>query len=73
MTDNRLFYFVYSIARETRNQQLEKLFGTMEVPFSDRPILEVKLPDAVPEAFEMVLNYIYTDRIDCKLSDDQKT
>lgn len=38
----------------------------MEVPFSDRPILEVKLTDAFPEAFEMVLNYIYTDRIDCK-------
>uniref|UniRef100_T1JJ12 BTB domain-containing protein n=1 Tax=Strigamia maritima TaxID=126957 RepID=T1JJ12_STRMM len=28
------------------------------------PMLEVKLPDANPEAFEMVLNYIYTDRID---------
>lgn len=28
------------------------------------PTLEVKLQDAVPEAFEMVLNYIYTDRID---------
>lgn len=57
----------FSTARETRTQQLEKLFGAMEVPFSDRPMLEVKLPDAVPEAFEMVLNYIYTDRIDCKL------
>lgn len=30
----------------------------------DLPTLEVRLPDAVPEAFQMVLNYIYTDRID---------
>ena len=27
-------------------------------------MLEVVLPDAVPEAFRMVLSYIYTDRID---------
>lgn len=27
-------------------------------------MLQVKLKDAVPEAFKMVLNYIYTDRID---------
>ena len=27
------------------------------------PRLEVYLPDAVPKAFEMVLSYIYTDRI----------
>lgn len=55
-------------ARENLNQHLEKLFGTIVVPFNDRPILEVKLPDATPEAFEKVLNYIYTDRIDCKYS-----
>lgn len=48
------------------NEHLEKLFGTIDVPFSDRPILEVKIADALPEAFEKVLNYIYTDRIDCK-------
>lgn len=31
----------------------------------------MKLKDAVPEAFEMVLNYIYTDRIDpTKRTDD---
>lgn len=45
---------------------MEKLFGATEEPFSDRSLLEVKLPDANPEAFEMVLNYIYTDRIDFK-------
>jgi hypothetical protein len=41
-----------------------QLFGTTEVPFKDLPLLEVRLHDAVPEAFDMVLNYIYTDRID---------
>ncbi|XP_046682002.1 leucine-zipper-like transcriptional regulator 1 isoform X2 [Homalodisca vitripennis] len=51
-------------ARETRDKHLEKLFGTTQVPFKDIPLLEVKLKDAVPEAFDMVLNYIYTDRID---------
>lgn len=50
------------------NQHLENLFGTIDVPFNDRPILEVRIPDAVPEAFEKVLNYIYTDRIDCKFN-----
>ncbi|KAL0270801.1 UNVERIFIED_CONTAM: hypothetical protein PYX00_008093 [Menopon gallinae] len=35
-----------------------------EVPFSDIPLIQIKLPEAVPEAFEMVLNYIYTDKID---------
>lgn len=54
-------------AREARNLHFEKLFGTTEVPFAEYPLLEVKLPGS-PEAFEMVLNYIYTDRIDCKCS-----
>lgn len=48
------------------NENLERVFGTSDVPHSDRPILEVKIPDALPEAFEKVLHYIYTDRIDCK-------
>lgn len=65
---NFLDYINFHIrtARETMNQHLENLFGTIDVPFNDRPILEVRIPDAVPEAFEKVLNYIYTDRIDCK-------
>lgn len=71
MADGNLMFVLFLFgrtARETRNQHLEKLFGSIEVvPFSDRPCLEVKLPEAVPEAFEMVLKYIYTDRIDCKL------
>lgn len=34
-------------------------------------LIQVRLPEAVPEAFEMVLNYIYTDKIDpTKLEDD---
>ncbi|XP_064102982.1 leucine-zipper-like transcriptional regulator 1 isoform X1 [Macrobrachium nipponense] len=51
-------------AMEAREKHLEKLFGTAPIPPQEIPPLEVKLPDAVPEAFEMVLNYIYTDRID---------
>lgn len=51
-------------ARERRERHCEDVFGTVEAPVKDLPLLEVKLIDAVPEAFEMVLNYIYTDRID---------
>ncbi|XP_044740473.1 leucine-zipper-like transcriptional regulator 1 isoform X2 [Chrysoperla carnea] len=51
-------------SRDAREKHLEKVFGTTQVPFKDLPLLEVKLPDAVPEPFEMVLNYIYTDRIE---------
>lgn len=29
-------------------------------------MLEVRLPSVEPEAFELLLSYIYTDRIDCK-------
>lgn len=53
-------------AKESRNQHFEKLFGTTDVPFdSEPPQLEVRLA-VKPEAFEMVLAYIYTDRIDFK-------
>ncbi|XP_011148162.2 leucine-zipper-like transcriptional regulator 1 isoform X2 [Harpegnathos saltator] len=58
-------------AREKRAMHLEEVFGTADVPIKDLPLVEVKLKDAVPEAFEMVLNYIYTDRIDpTKRTDD---
>lgn len=53
-------------ARDARNIHFEKLFGTTEVPFAESPLLEVKLSSAQPEAFELVLRFIYTDRIDCK-------
>ncbi|XP_043667099.1 leucine-zipper-like transcriptional regulator 1 isoform X1 [Vespula pensylvanica] len=51
-------------AHEKREKHLEEVLGSADVPVKDLPLLEVKLKDAVPEAFEMVLNYIYTDRID---------
>ncbi|KAL7052586.1 hypothetical protein ACKWTF_004922 [Chironomus riparius] len=54
-------------AKESRNVHFEKLFGTTDVPFSaELPQLEVKLPTVQPDAFEMVLSYIYTDIIDFK-------
>ncbi|KAK7794508.1 hypothetical protein R5R35_004725 [Gryllus longicercus] len=51
-------------ALDARDRHLEKVFGTTKVAFKEVPLPEVRLGDAVPEAFEMVLNYIYTDRID---------
>ncbi|CAB0044613.1 unnamed protein product [Trichogramma brassicae] len=53
-----------SRAIERRKERLEELHGTANLPAKEVPILQVRLQDAVPEAFEMVLNYIYTDRID---------
>ncbi|EDV99564.1 leucine-zipper-like transcriptional regulator 1 homolog [Drosophila grimshawi] len=62
-------------AREARQQQMEKLYGVGQVDTlalntgvgGDRvPMLEVRLAHASPEAFEIILNYIYTDRIDLK-------
>lgn len=50
------------ISRADQHEQLAKLFGSVDV--NDRPMLEVKLPTAEAEAFEMILNYIYTDKID---------
>ncbi|XP_067636209.1 leucine-zipper-like transcriptional regulator 1 homolog [Eurosta solidaginis] len=65
-------------AREARQQQMEKVFGpTLNMQSAmgggvggpDRaPLLEVRLAQASPEAFEIILNYIYTDRIDLKES-----
>lgn len=54
----------FRTARAYQNEQLEKLYGTRDV--SDRPVLEVKLLTAEAEAFDMILSYIYTDKIDCK-------
>uniref|UniRef100_A0A1I8NYL6 BTB domain-containing protein n=1 Tax=Stomoxys calcitrans TaxID=35570 RepID=A0A1I8NYL6_STOCA len=61
-------------ARDARQQQMEKVFGSgIEVRTcssgpNQEPVLEVRLPNANPEAFEIILNYIYTDRIDLKES-----
>ncbi|XP_034941043.1 leucine-zipper-like transcriptional regulator 1 [Chelonus insularis] len=60
--------FLSSRIREARKKTIEHLKEkeetSGEITMTDLPLLEVKLEDAVPEAFEMVLNYIYTDRID---------
>lgn len=64
-------------AREALQHQMEKLYGVGQVDAlalntgvgADRtPMLEVRLSHASPEAFEIILNYIYTDRIDLKES-----
>ncbi|XP_077273534.1 leucine zipper like transcription regulator 1 [Temnothorax americanus] len=55
-------------AREKRDKYIEQQF----VSSNEAPPLEVILKDAVPEAFKMVLNYIYTDRIDPTKRPDDK-
>ncbi|XP_012539725.1 leucine-zipper-like transcriptional regulator 1 isoform X1 [Monomorium pharaonis] len=57
-------------AREKRDKYLEQQY--VNVPTNELPPLEVRLKDAVPEAFKMVLNYIYTDRIDPTKRPDDK-
>lgn len=58
----------YRLARDSMNEYLERQFGTTDIPVVEQSsiLLNVKIPDALPEAFEKVLHYIYTDRIDCK-------
>lgn len=53
-------------ARAQRDQHLEEVFGTKDVPYAEKGLLLVRLPEAVADAFVMVMNYIYTDRIQCK-------
>lgn len=48
---------------------MEQVFGTKDVPFAEQGMLQVNLPEAVAEAFDMVMNYIYTDRIHCEKRD----
>ncbi|CAG7833679.1 unnamed protein product [Allacma fusca] len=50
-------------AKEARDKHMEKIMG-FSVRTKDLPVLEVKLHDATAEAFELLLKYIYTDRID---------
>lgn len=57
------------IARDDQNEQLVQVYGTVDG--IDRPMLEVPLPTAEAEAFEMILNYIYTDKIDCEFSNEK--
>lgn len=51
-------------AKMERDLYLDKMFGTTKVAYADVPLMEVVIEDADPEAFEMVLNYIYMDLID---------
>ncbi|XP_023228319.1 leucine-zipper-like transcriptional regulator 1 [Centruroides sculpturatus] len=50
-------------SRERQRDQLERNLPVGHQMHSP-PMLQVRLKDAVPEAFELVLTYIYTDRID---------
>jgi hypothetical protein len=56
-------------ARQARHLHINKLFGEAAAAMSrplqqDCPVLEVRLPEAEPTAFRMVLDFIYTDQID---------
>ena len=52
-------------AKASRDAHLSKLFLADSRPTQrDCPVLEVKLNEADPDAFKMVLDFIYTDQID---------
>ena len=52
-------------AKAGRDAHLSKLFlGDARPTQRDCPVLEVRLPEADPDAFKMVLDFIYTDQID---------
>lgn len=55
--------------REARDELVKKIAAGEEnasevYSYKAEPALSINLPEATPEAFNMVLNYIYTDRID---------
>ncbi|XP_073948771.1 leucine zipper like transcription regulator 1 [Choristoneura fumiferana] len=55
--------------KEAREELAKRIAEGVEKPmevysYKATPRLILKLPEATPEAFNMVLNYIYTDRID---------
>ena len=52
-------------AKASRDEHLRKLFLDDARPTQrDCPVLEVRLPEADPDAFKMVLDFIYTEQID---------
>ncbi len=53
-------------SRQARARHIDKLFRETEGRPTDLdcPLLEVRLVDADPDAFKMVLDFIYTDQID---------
>lgn len=62
-------YIFFLILREAKEELAKRIAAgeeeaTAECSYKSRPQLTVILPEATPEAFNMVLNYIYTDRID---------
>ena len=61
-------------AREAQASHLNSIFGAAEPRPSQRdcPVLEVRLPEAEPAAFRMVLDFIYTDQIDPTLACREK-
>jgi len=61
-------------ARKAQASHLNSVFGVSEPRPSQRdcPILEVRLPEAEPAAFRMVLDFIYTDQIDPTLACREK-
>ncbi|XP_011865568.1 PREDICTED: leucine-zipper-like transcriptional regulator 1 isoform X1 [Vollenhovia emeryi] len=64
--------FLRARIRQAR-EKLDKYMEQLPKESSNKvPPLEVRLQDAVPEAFKMVLNYIYTDRIDPTKRPDDK-
>lgn len=51
--------------QQTQQQQLvQSKSQSQKQTHQQQPMLEIRLPDAHPVAFETILNYIYTDRID---------
>lgn len=54
-----IYLLYFRNALEIREREME-----MSGMGNRRRLLQVKLPETEPEAFRMVLKYIYTDRID---------
>lgn len=53
------YLYDYRLALEKQEWEIEAAGGA-----NKNRMLRVKLPETEPEPFKMVLNYIYTDRID---------
>lgn len=60
-----LLCFLCSVCRESKRARGDPT-NLADHPLVERPMLEVRLPSVEPEAFELLLSYIYTDRIDCE-------
>ncbi|XP_049699014.1 leucine-zipper-like transcriptional regulator 1 isoform X2 [Helicoverpa armigera] len=60
--------FLRAKIKEARDELTKRIASgeeeATEISYKSPPQLCITLPEATPEAFNMVLNYIYTDRID---------